>query len=153
LKIIMDCVEAIKHCEDQEINVANFIVPTLLCQIDGLMYDYLMFIGYSWDNQTRGWIDNGTKNLVTNPQGRKTNREEIIKQQKPQILPAPLDELATQILLDILFSKAYPGESPASNLQFNRHKIVHGENKHYGRRDYMIRLFLVLDFLSHFVTS
>ncbi len=149
MKIIRDCVNIIKIYNGQKVNVANFVIPTLICQIDGLISDYIEYeIGVSWDNDSRGWTDPKTKELLKDSNGKKIKREEIIKMQKSEALS---DELFYKIILDILFSKAYRGKPPASNLQFNRHKIIHGENKHYGRWDYLIRLFLILDFVAYII--
>ena len=51
------------------------------------------------------------------------------------------------IFLDVLFQHTRYGEDYTS-IHFSRHKILHGENKRYGRKDYVIRCFMILDFLS-----
>lgn len=142
-KIITDCVETIKFRSANKINVVNVVLPTLLSQIDGLMTDFLELKGLSWDNKKKTWVDSGTKKNL----GR--NRNELVEQYIPDVLTPILDDLATDVVLDILFQHSQKGEQLATPFNFNRHKIIHGENNHYGRRDYLIRAFLVMDFLAH----
>lgn len=51
------------------------------------------------------------------------------------------------VFLDILFQKAYHGEK-CTSLHFSRHKILHGEITNYGQKDFTVRCFMILDFLS-----
>ena len=44
------------------------------------------------------------------------------------------------IFLNVLFQKTRPGEDYKTSIHFSRHKILHGENIRYGRKDYTIRL-------------
>ena len=54
------------------------------------------------------------------------------------------------IFLDVLFQHTRYGED-YSSIHFSRHKILHGENKRYGRKEYVIRCFMILDFLSELI--
>jgi hypothetical protein len=76
-------------------------------------------------------------------------RKEIFKKIKTLIVPDKFDDIANNILLDVLFQESYKGRKLATPFNFNRHKILHGENVRYGRKNYLIRAFLVLDFLAH----
>lgn len=51
------------------------------------------------------------------------------------------------IFLNVLFQKTMPGEDYKTSIHFSRHKILHGENFRYGRKDYTMRCFMILDFL------
>ena len=141
-KIIYDCVEIVKLCQSKRINAANVVVPTLISQIDGIMSEYLEMNGLSFV-KPNNWI-----NHITNETKK---RNESIKDEKPQVMSSTLDELATDFLFDILFQTAYRGETPATQFYLNRNKIIHGEKYHYGRKDYLIRVLLILDFLAHII--
>lgn len=146
-KIISDCIKTIKISKSKKINPANVMLPTLITQIDGLMGDFLMSIGLTYDSGNHSWVVEDTGVNLGNKKVR------IFKENKPEVLPKPLDELATDILVNILFQKSFPGETLAVPFNFNRHKIIHGENTHYGRKDYLIRTFLILDLLSYIIEN
>lgn len=87
-----------------------------------------------------------SKNLNT---GKYTDRKNDFKNNKPPALPQNYESLVNDVLLEILFQEAKTGLPLKNPYQFNRHKIIHGENKTYGRRDYLVRLILILDYLAH----
>jgi hypothetical protein len=141
-KILMDCVAAVKMANKKGINEANVILPTLITQIDGVLTDYLNSKGLQWDSDYDDWVDIKTGRV------RKVGRKTQFKNAKPKVLTTPLDDLANDIFLNILFQRSQKGKPLATPFNFNRHKIIHGENVKYGRKDYLIRAFMVLDLLA-----
>ena len=143
-KILMDCVQVIKMATKTGINEANVVLPTLITQIDGVLTDYLNSKGLQWDSDYDDWVDTKTGKV------RKVGRKTQFKNAKPKVLTTPLDDLAIDIFLNILFQRSQKGKPLATPFNFNRHKIIHGENVKYGRKDYLIRAFMVLDLLTYF---
>ena len=135
-KILVDCVEIVKFASKKGINETNAVLPTLITQIDGILTDYLNSKGLKWD---RAYEDFGKKI------GRKTQ----FRNSHSQLSMDQLDDLANNIFLNILFQKSHLEKPLATPFNFNRHKIIHGESIKYGRKDYLIRAFMVLDFLAH----
>lgn len=129
-KIITDCVLAVKEGSKANLNMSNIVLPTLIVQIDGIVNDYMDDKGLPHSN---GYT-NRRNTLYSNPM--------------PVTLPNPLNDLANEVFLNILFQTSYPGVPLETPFNFNRHKILHAENKTYGRKDYMIRAFMVLDLLA-----
>lgn len=142
-KIITDCVEIIKLADKKGINGANIVLPTLITQIDGILTDFLNSKGISWDCDYDDWVD--SKSGKVKRIGRKTQFKNTV----PKILTTQFDDLASDIFLNILFQKSQKGKPLATPFNFNRHKIIHGENIKYGRKDYLIRAFMIIDFLAH----
>jgi len=140
MKILKDCVNTLKQVEDKQINTANVILPTLISQIDGALTDYLNLKGLKWDVL---YDDHVRKREVR--VGRKSQFENHIS----QALPEKLDVLARDIFLNILLQGSQYDKPLTTPFNFNRHKIMHGENVRYGRKDYLIRAFMVLDFLAY----
>ena len=56
-------------------------------------------------------------------------------------------DMINEYFIEVLYQETYYGQE-CTNTNFSRHKILHGENTDYGRDDYMIRCFMLLDFLS-----
>ena len=143
-KILADCVEVVKVASKKSINGANVVLPTLITQIDGALTDYLNSKNIQWDCDYDDWIDGKTGKV------KKIGRKTRFKNSKPKVLTTQLDDLANDIFLNILFQKSQKGKPLATPFSFNRHKIIHGESIKYGRKDYLIRAFMVLDLLAHF---
>jgi len=131
LDIIKDCIYMLQQTQDNKINQTNVILPTIIAQIEGVWEDYLKGKG------------------VTYTGGK--DRKDKFKKFKRIVIPDKLDVIAENIFLDILFQKSFKGRKLEKPFNFNRHKILHGENIRYGRKDYLIRAFLILDFLAHLV--
>lgn len=142
-KILMDCVAVVKIAGKKGINEANVVLPTLITQIDGVLTDYLNSKGLQWDSDYDDWVDTKTRKV------RKVGRKTQFKNAQPRILTTPLGDQASGIFLNILFQRTQKGKPLATPFNFNRHKIIHGESLKYGRRDYLIRAFMVLDLLAH----
>lgn len=143
-KILNDCVEVVKLASKKGINEANVVLPTLITQIDGVLTDYLNSKNIQWDCDYDDWIDGKTGKV------KKIGRKTQFKNSKPKILTTQLDDLANDIFLNILFQRSQKGKPLATPFNFNRHKIIHGESTKYGRKDYLIRAFMVLDLIAHF---
>jgi len=129
-KILSDCVDTIKLASKKKINIANVVLPTLITKIDGALSDYME-----------------SKNVVWNGYADRNNQ---VRASKSKILTDELDNQATDAFLNILFQGSQRGQPLVTPFNFNRHKIIHGESVKYGRKDYMIRAFMVLDLLAHF---
>lgn len=127
-KIIKNTFSLIK-LSPPNINIADVVVPTLIVQIDGIMMDYLK------------------KHGLNPTQMRYKDRKNSIKTKGKSSLPIEMTSLANDIFLEILFQKSYPGQPLRNPFQFNRHKILHGENKNYGRKVYLVRAILILDYI------
>lgn len=143
-KILADCVEIIKIASKKGINEANVVLPALITQIDGALTNYLNSKGISWDCDYNDWVDSRTGKV------KGISRPTQLKKVKPRVLTTQLDDLANDIFLNILFQRSQRGKPLATPFNFNRHKIIHGENVKYGRKDYLIRAFMVLDLLVHY---
>jgi hypothetical protein len=142
MKIFMDCLYALKSNHgNRNINPSNLILPILIANIDGLLTDYLASEDIKWDVSYDDFIN---KDSI-----KKVGRKSAFKSKRGQVMSTPLDELATDIFLNLLFQKSQPGKPLKTPFTFNRHKIMHGEYVNYGRIDNTIRAFLVLDFVFH----
>jgi len=126
IKIIHDCIEILKTA-DIETNVANVLLPTLIAQIDGFLTDYL-----------------DSKNISFHTYA---ERKSQFKENSSKPISSELNELANRTFLNILFQRSQKGEPLKTPFNFNRHKIMHGESTNYGRNGYLIRSFLIIDFL------
>ena len=51
------------------------------------------------------------------------------------------------VFIDVLLQNTEPREDYKTSIHFSRNKILHGENFHYGKKDYVVRCFMILDFL------
>ena len=143
-KILSDCVDSIKLCDTKKINIVNIVLPTLITQIDGVVSDYLIAKGIAWDRDYDDWIDGKTGKV------KKVGRKSQLQKNMPDVMTTPLDELARGIFLNILFQRSQKGKPLATPFNFNRHKIIHGEITRYGRKDYLVRAFMILDMFAHF---
>lgn len=128
-KIITDCILTVKSGSKAGINVSNVVLPTLIIQIDGILNDYMHAKGLSYN----GYNSRNTV-LQTNP--------------LPVTLSTELEDVASEVFLNILFQRSQTGQPLATPFNFNRHKILHAEKTAYGRKDYLIRAFMVLDLLA-----
>jgi hypothetical protein len=130
LVVLRDCVRALQAAESVGFNAANVVLPTLMAQIDGLLTDYL------WPKEGPRWT------------GYDKKKSEFQKR-KGGLLQGWLEEAAQSMVLDSLLQSTRPGQAPQTPLGFSRHRVAHGEKIPYGRKDNVIRAFLVLDYLAH----
>lgn len=135
MKIFRDCINGLITAR-KKTNPSNFILPTLIAQIDGLLQEYMEKNGLSFDLKDRIWKDSTGQKIDWKKwyKSRTTNQD--------------MDDLANEIFLNILFQRSHRGIALGTPFTFNRHKIMHGEYLRYGRIDNAIRAFLVLDFLA-----
>lgn len=141
IKILKDCIFILKSSSNKKVNPVTAILPTLISQIDGLLSDYLNSNGIPWQSSYEDFIQGG---II-----RKVGRKSQFQTNRSKTMTTRLDDLADDIFLNILFQKSQKGQPLKTPFNFNRHKIIHGENTNYGRRDYLIRAFLIIDFLAH----
>ena len=139
MNILLDCVRTLKKTKGKNINLVNVILPTLIAQIDGFLTDYLKSKNISWDVDYDDLIGKNRSKI-----GRKSQ----FKKHRSIMSNDQCDDLANHVFLNILFQRSQKGKSLKTPFNFNRHKIMHGENIEYGRKDYLIRAFLVMDFLA-----
>ena len=138
IKIVNDCVKTLKN-SDSKTNTVNVVLPTLIAQIDGFLTDYLDSRGISYDCTYDDFIQKGKV--------KKVGRKSQFKKNSSKALTSNLNDLANDIFLNILFQSSQKGKPLKTPFNFNRHKIMHGENTNYGRKDYLVRAFLLIDFL------
>lgn len=128
MKIIRDCVEIIRSKELKTVNSASIVIPVLIAQIDGIIYDYLILTG--------------------TPAERTKKRNSGIKNALDGLIGEPYDEMITQFFDSNLFQKSTPGKPLENPFILNRHKIMHGESTNYGRKDHVVRVFMFIDCLT-----
>jgi len=133
MKIIRDALAIFTQSANTRRNYCTVVLPPLLAQIDGIFSQILEKNGV--DIEKLGYLGYKDKKKKFSKIGRKIIDEELQK-------------LIEDIFLDILFEQAKYGHM--TSYSFNRHKILHGEYLRYGRKDNVLRAFLILDFLSHF---
>ncbi|MFH1011098.1 MAG: hypothetical protein V1784_07690 [bacterium] len=130
MKIFRDCVSTIVGARTGT-NASNMVIPALIAQIDGIQSEFMRQRGIDYHLLKRTY---------------KGDRLKACFQSEPSLIRA-LDS-ASNLFLNILFQTAKAGQPLRTPFAFNRHKIMHGEDLHYGRRDNTIRAFLILDFLA-----
>lgn len=136
-KIFRDCVNVIKNA-NSTLNYSNLVVPVLITQIDGIQRDFMEKNNLKIERGKVTFLDD-SKYLDG-----KVKWDEYFRDltNGDDILDAMND-----IFLNVLFQKTMPGEDYKTSIHFSRHKILHGENFRYGRKDYTMRCFMILDFL------
>jgi hypothetical protein len=128
-KIIADTFKVIQICNASNINVVNVVLPTLVVQIDGILKDFIK-------ENIQPDINDHTKI--------KTLKDSGLIQSL-----SSLDEIGMIVFLDILFQSSNAGTPLKNPFNLNRHKILHAEVTKYGRKDYLVRVLMVLDILAH----
>lgn len=153
IKIFTDCLMILQtfrvNKQNNKINPARIILPSLIAQIDGITSEYAKNNGLIV-NKTR-WQDSS---------GQVVSKFDSIWNQ----LCYDSSEIFTiRMLEEYLFGKAFPygQKNPDKNnenpkkvklrpfFQFSRHKIMHGEDLKFGTIDNVLRAFLLLDFLAN----
>lgn len=142
MKIIKDCINVIKNNANKNVNYSNLVIPTLISQIDGIQNKFMEINGLTFKYGKIYYLDNEKEKK--DDDGNTMNMHSYFRQftENNEFYDAMND-----VFLDLLFQNVHPGEK-CSFIQFNRHKILHGENTNYGKKEYMIRCFMILDFLS-----
>lgn len=135
IKIIKDCVNIMKISGD-DINYSNFVVPTLIPQIEGIQNEFMKMNGLSINRH--GIFDSDGNKIIKKDYFRQlTSGNEFY-------------DVMNDIFLEVLFQNAYPGEK-CTSIHFSRHKILHGEITNYGQKVFTVRCFMILDFLSELI--
>ncbi len=132
MKIIKDCFE-VSRMKKYRVNMALVVIPTLITQIEGIIKDYL------------------TKKNPELKKGRlpsKKMKEKFIEL-KDDGLAGEYSKLVDYLLIDYLFQHSVERQPLVTPFYYNRHKILHGENTDYGRVAYLVRTFMIIDYLSH----
>lgn len=149
MKIIRNCVWAMKNSSKQ-FNASNLVIPTLTSQIDGLISDYLIQNGwvYNLSLNKKGrvignWVDKSGKDQKKFGSNNVKCLAHIAGDQTIFL------DSSNFLIMEIFFQKAYNSKKLENPFTFSRHKIVHGEYTTYGRKDNVIRTFLILDFLAN----
>lgn len=127
VKILKSVVQAMRKLP-RNINGTTVVLPTVISQIDGAFHDFIPLASRT-ENYRR--------------------KKQAFESAFTSILGTDLDGLFTDILLNKLFQSANLGQPLAVPFNLNRHKILHGEFLEYGKKEYLIKAFLVLDFLAH----
>ncbi|MCE2504823.1 MAG: hypothetical protein J4G05_12350 [Chlorobi bacterium] len=133
-KILMDCIHTMSIAK-KTYNPSNVVVPTLISQIEGIRNQYLIYQGC----QILPF------NKFLDQSGNKSDWKSLLRSSTPD--NSDEDDIACELLLDILFKEAHTKVRLPSRNDLNRHKILHGESVRYGRRDIAYRFFLILDYL------
>lgn len=136
--MIFYCIKTLKIA-DSKTNAVNVVLPTLIAQIDGFLTDYL-------DSKIIPY-DCGYDDFIQSGKIKKVRRKSQFKKYSLKALALNLNNLATYTFLNILFQHSQKGKPLKTPFNFNRHKIMHGESTNYGRNGYLIRSFLLIDFL------
>jgi len=137
LRVIRNCVQLLRVEPTSKLNACYAVLPALIAQIDGVMTDCLTAQGVDFRSSFR--------RSKTATMG----REVALRHALPKTPYEDFYEPARYLLLDILFQTAFMGQPLSTAFNFNRHKIMHGEFLNYGRKDYVVRCILILDFLAH----
>lgn len=140
MKIIRDCVNIIKSCP-KGVNFSNLVVPTLIAQIDGIQQEFMKQNGLVVDY-----------NIVYDLEGNKKKDEHgqnmRFKQYYRELTSDDrFSDAINDVFLDVLLQDTKPRQDYKTSMHFSRNKILHGENFNYGKKDYVIRCFMILDFL------
>jgi hypothetical protein len=141
MPILSNCVRTMQAADREGFNGALVVLPAIISQIDGFLTDYLIRKGIPYKAMYDDFVQNGKVKKI----GRKTQ----FRANAPNALTAELNDLALDMCLNILFQTSQRGKPLATPFNFNRHKIMHGESVRFGRKDYAVRAFMVLDFMAH----
>ena len=140
MKIIRDCVEIIKN-PPKNVNFSNVVVPVLISQIDGIQMEFMNQRGLKVDKKKVVCDLDGNRKKDKHGQNIKYDTYIRDLTSGDEFLDAMND-----VFLEVLFQHTMPGEGYKASIKFSRHKILHGENFRYGRKDYVMRCFMILDF-------
>ena len=141
MKIIRDCVEIIKN-PPKNVNFSNVVVPVLISQIDGIQMEFMNQRGLKVDK----------KKVVCDLEGNRKKDEHgqniwFNQYYKDLTSGDRFFDVMNDVFIDVLLQDTKPRGEYKTSIHFSRNKILHGENFHYGKKDYVIRCFMILDFL------
>lgn len=140
MKIIRDCVNIIKNCPEN-VNFSNLVVPTLIAQIDGIQQEFMKQNGLVVDY-----------NIVYDLEGNKQKDEHgqnirFKEYYRELTSDDKFSDAINDVFLDVLLQDTKPRQDYKTSIHFSRNKILHGKNIKYGKKDYVVRCFMILDFL------
>lgn len=146
MKIIRDCVNIIKNCPNG-VNFSNLVVPTLIAQIDGIQQEFMKQNGLVVDFK-----------IVHDLEGNKLKDEHgqnirFYQYYRELTSDDSFSDAMNDVFLDVLLQDTPPRGDYKTSIHFSRNKILHGENTNYGKKDYTIRCFMILDFLHGLSTK
>ncbi|MBS1494326.1 MAG: hypothetical protein JST55_12485 [Bacteroidetes bacterium] len=118
--------------KQEKINISNFVLPFLIAQIDGIVYDFLEKKGYTFD-RTRIHKNN-----------RSVKKFEWIQEEETNLQYYSI----VDFIENVLFGVSFPKQNIKNKVFYNRNKIMHGENLKYGTMKNVLRTYLILDYLS-----
>lgn len=130
MKIIRDASAIFVHSVNTHKNYYTVVIPPLLSQIDAIFSQIL------------------AQNNVNIERMNYRNKKTQFSALEVNNFDAELQSLIKEFFLYVLFESTESGRM--TRYSFNRHKILHGEYVTYGRKDNVLRAFLILDFLSYF---
>ncbi|KZX13044.1 hypothetical protein MBORA_09470 [Methanobrevibacter oralis] len=140
MKIIRDCVNIIKNCP-KGVNFSNLIVPTLIAQIDGIQQEFMKQNGLVVDHKKVFDLEG---NKLKDEHGQNIWFNQYYKELTSG---DGFFDVMNDVFIDVLLQNTEPREDYKTSIHFSRNKILHGENFHYGKKDYVVRCFMILDFL------
>lgn len=135
--IVKTCLNLAVNVKDNESH-CYVIIPTIISQIDGLLQNLAEKLGLT-STGDGSWKDES---------GNKRNRERWIKDRTLETDFIDPIRPINEAIFELLFQKSYYGQPLAIPTTLSRHKIMHGEELQYGTIDNVIRVFLMMDFLS-----
>ena len=140
MHIFKDCLASLRNATDGH-NPSNVVIPPLISQIDGILTVYRVRWGFHYDKKKRKWKDDSGKPITGD------KKKLFEEHSQGMFLNEALISLAISSLFDKLFENTLTFEPVSSD--FNRHKIMHGEDVSYGSMINTVRAFMYLDFLAH----
>jgi gas vesicle protein len=130
MRIIEDCVRVVAAGRRGAVNPSNVVLPALIAQVEGILRDYTEQLMAREGRVPEG----GPKALF-----RKVHEKD---------LTSDLVEILDRMLWDVLFQHSDRGKPLRPGLKLSRHKIMHGEDTRYGKREHVLRVFFMLDYLA-----
>jgi hypothetical protein len=131
LKILEDIVSIVRSDKYANVNIVNVVLPALIAQIEGIIRDF---------------IKDRDKVIY--------RRFDMLKERLKGIAEdfncPEMDVVPLQVIREILLQSSNEGKPLRKSFYFNRHKILHGESCRYGRKEYLVRAFMILDYLNFF---
>ena len=150
MKIVRDSINLLRYAHNSY-NPANLLIPTLISQIDGILTDYLIQNQFEIVKKNGKWVWVDTNmNIIY---GRNKVYKKIFD---PKVKDYSLTNgytsmassgIGSDFIINTLFQTAYIKQKLKNPFGLSRHKIMHGESTTYGRRDHLVRTYLILDFL------
>ncbi len=134
IQIYRDCLKIIRRFGKQ--TSANVVLPTLIAQIEGLWLDLLKNKGVNIENYYH--------------EERKKYGKITLKKQKKELFQLINDnDINEQVFFEILTGVLFcDSDKMSGDIDFRRHKIMHGRVSDYGDIASVIKAFFIIDYLS-----